>query len=62
MDFSIRDTTNETIFSVKGQNLGSAIRQLENFLEQKYGIKGFSAFDYKGYPKRKKKKEDVLKF
>ena len=55
MDFSIRDDTNETVFASKGQNLGVAIRQLERFLEEKYGIKGFSAHDFGPYPKKKKK-------
>lgn len=45
LDIEMRDDTNTPIFRLKNQNLGQGIRNFEKFLEEKYGIKGFSAWE-----------------
>jgi|TARA_Y100000310_G_scaffold229404_1_gene231819 hypothetical protein len=59
VDISMRDADNNTIFKQKGQNLGNAIRSFEKFLEEKYGVRGFSAYDETEYQKKQRKKSDL---
>ncbi|HEC66675.1 MAG TPA: hypothetical protein ENI23_15470 [bacterium] len=47
LDIEMRDDTNMPIYKSRGQNLGRAIRSFEKFLEEKYGVRGFSAHDKK---------------
>lgn len=62
VDIKMRDDNNETIFTTKQRSLGNGIAHFEKFLEEKFGIKGFSAADFEGFrfPKKKKKKEDKI--
>lgn len=48
LDIEYRDEDNVTQYKTRRKTLIRSIRDFENFLEKKYGIKGFSA--------RKKKK------
>lgn len=62
IDIEMRDADNNTVFKNRGQKLGRGIKQFENFLEQKFGIKGFSAFKETPQQKKKRRKEQQLKF
>ena len=59
VDLTMRDRDNITVYKSRGQNLGNAIRNFENFLKYKYGIVGFSALEQ---DKVKKKKKQELKW
>lgn len=58
IDAEIRDELNIPMFKVKGKSLANGIKEIDQFLEQKLGVKGFSAYDFDGYPKKKKRKEE----
>ena len=43
LDIDLRDKYHNTFYKVKGKPLQKAISDFEDFLEQKFGIRGFSA-------------------
>lgn len=47
LDLEFRDELDQPQFSVKRKSLRAAIADFENFLDKKYGIKGFSAREKK---------------
>lgn len=57
VDIEMRDEENTTVFKRRGQKLGRGIKEFEKFLEEKFGIKGFSAFEETDYQKKQRKKE-----
>ncbi len=56
-DIVMRDRDNNTVYKSRGQNLGNAIIDFEQFLKSKYGIVGFSALEKEPVKKRKKPEE-----
>lgn len=58
VDIEMRDEDNNPVYKRRGKKLGDGIKEFEDFLEKKFGIKGFSA--YEETPKKKKKKENFF--
>lgn len=56
VDITMRDTDNQTVFRSKGKNLARGIQHFEKFLDEKFGVKGFSAHEFEGFPRKKKRK------
>ena len=53
VDIEMRDETNMTMFKIRGQKLGNGIKEFEEFLEHKLGIRGFSPHDFEEYLERR---------
>lgn len=45
LDLTLTDSDNMPIYKSRGKGLSKAIRDFEKFLEEKYGIRGFSAHE-----------------
>lgn len=47
VDITMRDEFNNNQFKTKRKPIRQAIKEFEDFLERKYGVKGFSAWEKK---------------